>query len=191
MKRILRLPAPPLYTAAALLFLAGCATPPPPGSPDTESLAADFMAEGVPVEIDFDQHLYYGDLEISTAESGAKHIVLNAAENEEQHHTGFFWRLPEPLPPGDGFVLSITGRSLEGGELAFPVMVEIGRDPWTKAAIQTLSFDEQTRTRRIAGVMVDAGEDAPTHINLHLGKLHGTLEIESLELIRLPAPAQE
>ncbi len=191
MKIILRFTTVFLLFAVAQLVLTGCATPGSPSVTDAPeihdpNLPNEVLAAGETVGIDLDNHLYYGNLEVSTTESGAKRIVLNTAEDDEIHSSGFFWRLPEPLEAGDQFVLTLTARTLEGGAMSFPVMVEMGDAPWIKSAIDNMHFEEKSRSRRLVGVMEPEAVGAPTHVNLHLGQLTGVLEIEALELVRLP-----
>ncbi|MCC5848139.1 MAG: hypothetical protein JJU29_08595 [Verrucomicrobia bacterium] len=199
MKHTLRITSAFTLLAGTQIFLTGCATPGSPSLADTteiqeqalqeQALRDHVLSAGVPVALDLDNHLYYGNLEVSTTESGAKRIVLNTEADDEVHATGFFWRLPEPMEAGDQFVLTLTARTIEGGSMSFPVMVEMGEAPWIKSAIDTLSFDGQSRSQRLVGVMNPEAVGAPTHVNLHLGQLNGVLEIEALELVRLPHTA--
>lgn len=185
------------FAFSALLFLllmAGCASPDPttrtdPAGPLPPEGSGGQPAElppiqGEPVGLDFDTHLLYGNVEVETLENGSKRITLESENDETPHQSGIFWRLPEPLRAGDRFKLMLTAHSLEGGTLSFPVMVESGEAPWTKEAIETLSFGEAPLTREIEGMVGPDTNHASTHINLHLGQLSGVLEVESVELLR-------
>lgn len=188
MKRILRFTSLCALLAGTQFFLTGCATP---GTTSTSlevpTLKAELLATGSPVEIDFDSHLFYGDLEVTTTEHGTKRVVLNTEDDAVIHNAGFFWRISGDLDAGDAFMLTLTARTLEGGPLSFPVMVEKGEAPWTKSAMETLHFDNQSRSRSLVGVLEPETVGIPIHVNLHLGQLNGVLEIESLEMVRLRA----
>jgi hypothetical protein len=196
MKIILRLTYVFMLLACTQLVLTGCATPGSPSSATSteildQRLQNEVLAAGTPAGLEFDSHLTYGNVEVTTTESGSKRIVVDTPGDETVYDTGLFWRLTEPMAAGDQFVLTLTARTLEGRSMSFPVMVEMGEAPWTKSAIDTLRFDGQSRSHRLSGVIDPDSVGASTQVNLHLGHLKGVLEIQELELVRLPAPSQE
>lgn len=177
----------------ALVFT-GCTSPSPTThatSPDPDAPMAHRRlptamppVRGEPVDLDFEAHLHYGNIEVETLESGTKRISLRSEDDATLHQSGIFWRLPEPLQPGDGFTLVLTAESVEGGPVSFPVMVESGEAPWTKEAMETLSFGDIPLTLEVRGTVGEESIHESTHINLHLGQLTGVPEIHGVRLLR-------